>query len=134
MMKTVAQNDCYVISVDLAKNRAYLTLLGYWKSRADVPRYIDDWKDAVNELSRGFTVLSDTRRMKTPPQDVVQLHAQAQKALIAAGLSKTAELVGSDAIARLAVDRFSRESGMYKGTFDSWEEANAWLDKKEASL
>ena len=131
MMKTIAQNDNYVIAVDPSKNRAYLTLIGYWKSRAEVPKYIDDWKKAIKELSRGFTVLSDVTRMKAPPQDVVQLHTEAQKVLMAGGLSKVAELVGSDVIAKMAIDRFSRESGMYKGTFDNWREADDWLDKKE---
>jgi hypothetical protein len=131
MMKTIAQNDSYVIAVDPSKNRAYLTLIGYWKSRAEVPKYIDDWKKAIKELSKGFTVLSDVTRMKAPPQDVVQLHTEAQKVLMAGGLSKVAELVGSDVIAKMAIDRFSRESGMYKGTFDNWREADDWLDKKE---
>ena len=131
MMKTIAQNDFYVIAVDPAKNRAYLTLIGYWKSRSDVPKYIDDWRKATRELSKGFTVLSDATRMKAPPQDVVQVHTEAQKVLMANGLSKVAELVGSDVIAKMAIDRFSRESGMYKGTFDNWREADDWLDKKE---
>ncbi len=94
MMKTIAQNDNYVIAVDPSKNRTYLTLIGYWKSRAEVPKYIDDWKKAIKELSKGFTILSDVTRMKAPPQDVVQLHTEAQKVLMAGGLSKMAELVG----------------------------------------
>jgi hypothetical protein len=130
-MKTIAQNDYYVIAVDATKNRLYLTLIGYWKSRAEVPKYIEDLKKATRELSKGYTILTDVTKMKAPPQDVVSLHMEAQKVVLAAGLSKTAELVGRDAIAKLAVDRFSRESGMYKGTFDNWREADDWLDKVE---
>ena len=73
---------------------------------------------ATRELSKGYTILTDVTRMKAPPQDVVNLHTEAQKVVIAAGLSKTAELVGHDAITKMSVDRFSKESGMYKGTFD----------------
>ena len=131
-MKTIAQNDCYVIAVDPSKNRLYLTLIGYWKSRADVPKYIEDLKKATRELSKGYTILTDVTKMKAPPQDVVTLHTEAQKVVLAAGLSKTSELVGSDVFAKMAVDRFSRESGMYKGTFDNWREAEDWLDKKES--
>ena len=129
-MKTIAQNDYYVIAVDPMKNRAYLTLIGYWKSRAEVPKYLEDWKKAIRELSRGFTVLTDVTRMKAPPPDVVQLHTEAQKVLISGGLNKVAEIVGSDIIAKMAVDRFSKDSGMHKGTFDNWREAEDWLDKK----
>ena len=57
------------------------------------------------------------------------MHTEAQKVVMAAGLRKTAELVGQDVITKMAVDRFSKESGMSKGTFDKKEEAEAWLDK-----
>jgi hypothetical protein len=129
-MKTIVQNDNYVIAVDPTKNRAYLTLIGYWKSRAEVPKYIEDWRKAIRELSRGFTVLTDVTRFKAPPPHVVTLHTEAQKVLISGGLNKVAEIVGSDIIAKMAVDRFSKESGMHKGTFDNWREAEDWLDKK----
>lgn len=130
-MKTIAQNDYYVLAVDPSKNRAYLTLIGYWRTRADVPKYIEDWRKAMRDLSKGFTVLSDVTRFKAPPADVVQLHMEAQKILMSGGLNKVAELVGHDVITKMAIDRFSRESGMFKGTFDSWREADDWLDKKE---
>jgi len=129
-MITIAQNDYYVIAVDQIKNRAYLTLMGYWKSRAEVPRYLEDWRKAIRELSRGFTVLTDVTRFKAPSADVVTLHTEAQKVLMSGGLNKVAEIVGSDIIAKMAVDRFSRESGMQKGTFDNWREAEDWLGKK----
>ena len=129
-MKTIAQNHYYVIAVDPTKNRAYLTLIGYWKSRAEVPKYVEDWSKAMRELSKGFTVLTDVTRFKAPPPDVVQVHTEAQKVLMSGGLNKVAELVGSDIIAKMAVDRFSKESGMHKGTFDNWREAEDWLDKK----
>jgi hypothetical protein len=129
--KTIAQNEYYVIAVDPGKNRMYLTLIGYWKSRAEVPKYLDDLKKGTRELSKGYTILTDVTKMKAPPQDVVSLHTEAQKVVLAAGLSKTAELVGSNIITKMSVDRFSKESGMYKGTFDSWRDADEWLDKKE---
>lgn len=130
-MKTIAQNDYYVIAVDQSKNRAYLIIIGYWKSRGDVPKYLDDWKKALRDFSKGFTVLSDVTKMKAPPADVVQVHTEAQKLLMSGGLNKVAELVGRDVITKMAIDRFSKESGMYKGTFDNWREADEWLDKKE---
>ena len=128
-MKTIAKNDYYAILVDAAKNRLYLTLIGYWKSCSVVPNYIEDLKKATQELSRGYTILTDVIQMKPPPRDVITLHTEAQKVVMAAGLKKTAELVGQDVIAKMAVDRFSKESGMYKGTFDNKEEAEAWLDE-----
>jgi len=129
-MKTIAKNEYYAILVDTTKNRLYLTLIGFWKSRSVVPNYIEDLKKATKELSRGYAILTDTTRMKAPPPEVVSLHTEAQKVVVAAGLKKTAEVVGQDVFAKMAVDHFSRESGMYKRTFDNKPEAEAWLDEK----
>ena len=127
-MQIIAQNECYAIQVDKKKNRLYLTLIGYWKSRAVVPNYLEDMKKASLELSQDYTILTDVTQIKTPPQDVVSLHLEAQKLVTTDGLKKTAELVGQDVIVQMAFDRFSRESGMPKGTFVDKQEAEAWLD------
>ena len=128
-MKTIVQNERYTIQIDQEKNRLYLTLIGYWKDRSVAPDYLRDLKNAVRSLSQDYTILTDVTQMKTPPQDIVNLHLEAQKQLIADGLKKTAELVGHDIIAKMALDRFSKESGMTKGSFDDKKEAEAWLDK-----
>lgn len=131
MTKTIAQNEYYMIAVDTPKNRIYLTLISYWRSRADVPTYIQDLKKATQYVSKGFTILADLSLMKAPHPDVVQLHTEAQRIVVSAGLTKTAELIGRDANTNIAIDRFSRDSGMHKGTFDLWKEADEWLDRKE---
>ncbi len=128
-MKTIAQNDYYAILVNTAKNRLYLTLTGFWKSRSVVPNYIEDMKKATQELSKGYTVLADVTQMKPPPKDVVNVHMEAQTVAIAAGLSTTAEIVSQDVITQMSINRFSKESGMSKGTFDNTEEAEVWLDE-----
>lgn len=129
-MKDIANNEYYSIQVDKDKNRMYLTLIGYWKSRSVVPNYVADLQKATQELSRGYTILTDVTQMKTPPQEIAALHTEAQKVVMAAGLKKTAELVGQDVIAKMAIDQFSKQSGMQKGTFANKEEAEAWLDEK----
>lgn len=132
LTKTIALNDRYVLQVDASKNRAYFTIVGHWRSSADVPRYLEDWRRAIAELSPGFTVLSDLVMGKSPPLDVVELHVEAQKLLVEKGVSRVAEVVeGSVASARVAIDRISRESGMHKATFDNWAEAEEWIDSRE---
>ena len=128
-MKTVAENEYYLLAVDQFRNRIYFTIIGYWRSRTVVPKYLEDMKRATREVSKGFTILTDLTKMKAPPTEVSSLHTEAQKILVAAGLSRTAEVIGRDAITKLSVDRISRESGMLKGTFSDWKEAEDWLDK-----
>lgn len=127
-MKNIVENQYYSIYVDQDKNRIYLTILGFWRALDLVPNYISDIAKATQSVSKGFTILTDLTQMKPPPQEVGGIHMKAQKALVDAGLSKTAELLPADAIAQMAVDRYSRESGMEKGSFSSREEAEKWLD------
>ncbi len=134
MPKTIAQNEYYMIAVDPAKNRIYLTLISYWRSRADVPTYIEDLKKATQYVSKGFTILTDLSLMRAPHPDVVQLHTEAQRIVVSAGLTKTAEVIGPDANTNIAIERFSRDSGMHKRTFDLWREADEWLDEKEPQV
>ena len=128
-MNTIAKNEYYTIVTDKNKNRLYLTVEGFWKNRDAVPNYITDMKKALDELSREYTILADVSRMKPPPAEIAAVHNESQKQAIAAGLKKTAEIVGEDVIAKMTVDRYAKESGMPKMTFSDKKEAEAWLDK-----
>ncbi len=78
------------------------------------------------ELSQRITrFFTDVTRMKAPPQDVVTLHTEAQKVAHGGWFEQDgSNWSGADIIAKMAVDRFSKESGMHKGTFDNWREAD----------
>lgn len=127
-MKIVA-NEHYTIFIDTRKNRLYLTLFGFWKSRSVVPTFKMDMRKAVRQLTRNYTILTDVTQMKTPPPDVAALHTEVQKMLMTEGLKKTAEVLGKDVIAKMAVERFSRKSGMNKEMFDDKRKAEKWLDE-----
>ena len=133
-MKEIANNKYYSILIDKNKNRMYLTLFGFWKDRSVVPNYIEDIQKAIQELPKGYTVLTDVTQLKTPPQAISDLHTEAQKVVITSGLKRTAEVVSQDVIAKMALDRYSKRSGMQKGTFGNKDEAEAWLDFEEEPL
>ncbi len=124
----IAKIDKYSIEVNKPKNRVYLKLQGFWRSVADVPNYFSDWQRATEELTPGFTILTDAREMKTPSQEVARLHQRTQAMLVEAGLGKTAELVPVGTIEHFALKRYAKESGMKKGSFEDRTEAEAWLD------
>lgn len=127
-MKTVATNDLYSLQYDRAKNRVHFAIFGSWKSRSDVPNYLADWKTILGLTSRGFTILSDLRQMKT--MLVHDLHLEAQQMVKDAGLKKTAEILDAKSIAAKAqLEQISQDSGMLVGRFATKEEAEAWLDK-----
>ena len=124
----IATTDKYSIEVDKGRNRIYLKLQGFWRSKAEVPNYFSDWQQATQEVTPGFTILTDAREMKTPTQEVAELHMHTQAMLVAAGLGKTAELVPAGVIEQAALKRYAKESGMQKGSFEDQAEAEAWLD------
>lgn len=126
-MKIIAKNEKYEINVKPEKNRIYLKISGYWKTKEEVPNYFMDMKSAAAALSKGFSLVTDIRDMKTPSQEISILHQETQKALMNAGLDKTAEIFTS-ALTKLSVKKYSDKSGMKKQEFTNLYDAEKWLD------
>lgn len=129
MTSTIAQTPQYKISVDKGKNRAYLTIVGFWRNPEEVPNYVSDWKKAVTMLRPGFTLLTDVREMKIHPASVRDVHEEAQKLLVNAGVRKVAEL-HADKVAEMQLDGVSKDSKMPKQNFSDPKEAELWLDEQ----
>lgn len=129
MKELIAKTDFYSLEIDKLKNRAYLTFTGFCSEPSDMPNFLDDIKKAAQGLKQGFTLLTDVTKIKTPPKEVAELHIKSQEIWITSGLSKTAEILPDTAIAKLALDRYSKTSGMEKEWFDNKNEAEAWLDR-----
>jgi len=119
----------YTIAVSPAKNRAYLKIIGFWRSPEIVPDYIRDWTNAVSKLNKGFTLLTDASEMKTHPVSLRGLHEQAQAILIKAGVSKVAEIVKDD-VAEMQLDALAKTTQFPKRNFKSAADAEVWLDSK----
>ena len=128
-MEEIAKNEYYSISVDSGKNRIYLTVQGFWKDPTVVPNYIQDIEKAASSALQDFTVITDITQMRPPSPEVGELHMKAQTALVEKGLIATAEILPESVIAQASVDRYSKESGMNKGSFASIVEAESWLDQ-----
>ena len=129
-MPLVKINDTkqYKISILPEKNRAYLKIIGFWRSPEVVPDYISDWTKAVALLRRGFTLLTDASEMKTHPQELRRLHEQAQAILLKAGVSKVAEIL-KDEVAEMQLDAVAKATQFPKKNFRLVEDAEKWLDE-----
>ncbi len=67
MTTSIAQTPQYKLSVSKAKNRAYLTIIGFWRNPEEVSEYIADWKKAVAAThSRLYPVNRCPRNEDTP--------------------------------------------------------------------
>ncbi|WP_340152871.1 hypothetical protein [uncultured Marivirga sp.] len=126
-MITIAENEQYSLKVDITKNRAFLKINGFWRNKEDIPGYLQDWNEAINKLSKGFTLLTDATDMTIHPGDVRDVHSKAQEKIVKAGVKKVAELHGEN-VASMQLDGVSNESGMPKKNFNDKDEAIKWLD------
>lgn len=126
-MITIAENKQYSLKVDITKNRAFLKINGFWRNKEDIPGYLQDWDEAVNKLTKGFTLLTDASDMTIHPGDVRDVHSKAQEKIVKAGVKKVAELHKAS-VAEMQLNSVSNESGMPKKNFNDREEAMNWLD------
>lgn len=125
---TIRDNKYYKLKVSPEKNRAYLTIIGYWRNKDVVPDYLKDWTTAASSLKKGFTLLTDASQMKTRPKDVRTLHEQAQALILKAGVIKVAEIMKDD-IAEIQLDAVAKTTQLPKRNFRTPEEAERWLDE-----
>lgn len=124
----IRESKHYSISITPEKNRAYLKIVGFWRSPEVVPDYIADWNKAVSLLNKGFTLLTDATEMKTHPQEVRKMHEQAQAILLKSGVRKVAELVKDD-VAEMQLDAVAKATQFPKKNFRKAEDAERWLDE-----
>lgn len=124
----VAHNTCYEVIYENSKNRIYLTVKGFWKSREAVTHFLNDLQKALRLVKPDFSLLTDMRTMLTHPQRLSSLHIEAHNLIKIAGLAKAAILVPTDRIATLQVEEINSKSAMASESFSSLAEAEAWLD------
>lgn len=124
----IADNKHYNIYVLPEKNRAYLKILGFWRSPEVVPEYLNDWKKALSHLKQGLTLLTDASEMKTHPMEVRKLHEQAQALLLKQNVMKVAEIIKDD-VTEMQLDAVAKTTQFPKKNFTTVEAAEKWLDE-----
>lgn len=129
MKKKIAKNSYYKIYIDEIRNRIYITFYGLWQEVAEVPNFVEDIEKAIQALSSGFTVLADTRSMKTPTKEVDDLHSMVLRIMDKAGLDRLALIIDRE-ILRIAGGRVMREGGIKERMefFKDTDGAEDWLD------
>jgi hypothetical protein len=125
----IAKNNFYKIEISKLKNRGYLTLTDYWNNPSDFSEFINDIKLSSKKLVSGFTFLVNLTQYTGTSMELINLHIDAQKILVNAGLSRVAEVfAGNPLILKLFAESYSKESGAIKMTFENIQIADKWLD------
>ncbi len=127
MKEEIAKNDFYELHVDIAKNRFYYTIKGFWPNVDEVPENYNDFIKTLDKLSKGFDAIADLRQMKPPPKSVAELHVKTQTLCVERGLTRTADIVDGSLIS-IVIKGYDKESQRFKKAFSSIEEGEKWLD------
>lgn len=128
MRQVIYENQQYQIGIDKDKNRAFITIIGFWRNPEEVSEYLPDLDRALQQLQPDFTLLTDLSQMKPHPQALNPVHLAAQQLLLSRGLTQTAEVISSS-IVQFQTDLLSKQSSMPLRQFKSLEQASAYLDE-----
>ena len=93
-MKEIAKTDSHIISVDMAKNRIYLTVTG--KSLLESPTFVEDWEKARHLVSPGFTVFTDASQILHMSEDWLKTVGRLHKMLTQGGRARVAEILAEN--------------------------------------
>ena len=128
-MHQIAKTPRYTLAVDPIKNRLYSAKIGFWQDIFDNPDFIEHIHQAIQHLSKGFTILSDLTQLQVLSHEWVEVMIEVHKIFVKADCAGKAEIAPETAVARLQFKRIAESSGIQKQEFASKVEAEAWLDQ-----
>jgi hypothetical protein len=130
-MQEVASTDFYRLAVDKRKKRVYNTVFGTWGERPDASRFVRDWEEVFNQITAGYTVLTDASEFRLLSAEWAATTIKTRQRLIAAGITKIAEILPENMILKMQFDTISERTDVQTKIFSNHREAEAWLDHAE---
>ena len=136
MKELIYSDEFYEFSVDVSKNRQYLTLRGDWHDASVARDYLKHNRETLELLKPGFTSYVDLRETKLPSDDVLQhvlgIFVQATREGEDMGMRKQAQVVKKETkdekiTARKVIKDSDYDQKMIQ--FTDPAEAEKWLDQ-----
>lgn len=118
----------YEVRVNIAKNRLYITLAGFFADEAEVIEIADTVKASVDQLQPGFDVVNDIHAFKPASPDIAKYIMAVQQYELEHGLNRVVRITGDEVIGKMQFERLSRETGIHTVGAATVEEADAILD------
>ncbi len=133
-MVSFEEKDQYQISGDREKNRVIIDFIGESKDPAKIPKYNDHVRQAIKEVTRGFTTLVIIAENTKPPKlGITKMMRESQQDLLKGGVSKTAVYIPPKLVLqRMTLKVVTKLTGMNLKAFDDKDKAFEWLDQEEA--
>jgi hypothetical protein len=117
----------YSIRVDLARNRLYVTLVGFF-SLAEIEKCGDETIAATKQLRRGYDVITDITQFITGTADVAADVERVQEHFRKSGARQGVRIVGSNVLAGMQFRRTGTSAEFNSVHVKSQEEAERLLN------
>lgn len=124
----IKENNCYTLEANTQRNRAYLTLRGYWGNDSDLIEYISDISAGLQMLSNNFTLLIDLTYYNGTSPEMKNIHVEACKCAQKVGLGRVAGIFPSNPLAKMLFETYSKVTGINPMSFKNIIHAERWLD------
>jgi hypothetical protein len=116
----------YKVEVDIARNRLYLTLVGFF-SIEEIKRSGDETIKATSKLRRGYDVITDISNFKPGTKDIAKDIQRVQAHFQASGARQGVRIVGKSAIASMQFNRIAKDAGWRSTTVETLAAAEEFL-------
>jgi hypothetical protein len=116
------------VEVDKAKKRIYIRFEGFL-SLEQAKQLCESYRKGIAEVGRGYTVLSYFKNFKPGTDEIQDVISDMIQMASAAGCRRAARVGGGSILGPLQLRRLSTAKATYEHDyFDTWEEAEAYLD------
>ncbi len=117
------------IHADIAKNRLYLVLDGFFQDD-EIPKVADKCISEASKLKPGFDVINDISNFKPASPKGAEEIKRAQIFVKQNGVKRVIRVVGEAVLAQAQFDRQSKGSGLTADTATTVADAERILDGK----
>src|ERR1700722_11550169 len=116
----------YKVEVDIALNRLYLTLSGFF-SIEEIKRSGDETIKATSKLRRGYDVITDISNFKPGTEDIAKDILRVQTHFVASGARQGVRIVGKSRIASMQLNRTAKVAGWSSTSVETLAAAEEFL-------
>jgi len=116
----------YTIKTDLAKNRLYVTLNGFF-TIDEMKKCVDETITATNKLKHGYDVITDISQFKPGTPEVTKEIQRAQAHFASSGARRGVRIVGENALSGMQFKRTGTQAGYSSTNVASLEAAEQVL-------
>ena len=131
-MRLIAFRPEYQITAEPSRNRIFYKHFAELAQAQELPEYLSDWRQALDAMKPGFTILSDMTELEIASGPLTKLFEQVQQMLDGRGLRMIATVHAPDVLLAHAEASEEAPSKYPRRNFTDLWEADKFLDELAA--